>query len=181
MPKFKEKYRSESHRLKDRDYSSSGFYFVTVNTQNRQQFFGEINSGIMTLSPVGQLVAEKINYMQTRHPNVRIDDFVIMPNHVHLVVHLQSLNGNVTNAFHPPIRNGENDKTTQNQHHHWQWKPGVLGSVINQFKGDLKKSAKTIDPLFNWQSNYNDSVIWDVQSYLTIKDYIKDNPKNYKG
>ena len=76
-----------------------------------------------------------------------------------------------SNEFHPPIRSVNSDKTTQNPKHHWQWKTGSLGSVINQFKGNVKKSVKTINILFGWQSNYNDLVIWNFKSYIRIKNY----------
>ena len=122
-----------------------------------------------------------------------------MPDHIHLIVHLQIMDENTnarrcalcryaprgvstgvsSNEFHPPIRSVNSDKTTKNPNHHWQWKTGSLGSVINQFKGDVKKSVKTINILFDWQSNYNDSIIWDFQSYLRIKKYIQNNPKNW--
>jgi putative transposase len=156
---------------------------------------GEIRLGIMGLLSVGQLVVEKIHYIPVRHPHARIDEFIIMPDHIHLIVHLQILDENtntgryapwgvstrgVSNGvFHAPIRSVNSDKTTSNPNHHWQWKSGSLGSVINHFKGDVKKSATTIDSLFGWQANYNDSIIWDFQSYLRIKNYIQNNPKDW--
>jgi hypothetical protein len=48
-----------------------------VSTKNRQHFFGEICSGIMGLSSVGQLVVEKIRYISIRHPHARIDELIV--------------------------------------------------------------------------------------------------------
>ena len=95
MSKFKGKYRSESHRLKDWDYCTPGGFYITINTKDRQHFFGEIRSEIMRLSSVGQLVVEKIRYIPIRHLHARIDEFIILPDHIHLIVHLQIMDENM--------------------------------------------------------------------------------------
>jgi len=86
MALFKKKYRVESARLKSWDYSWPGWYYVTINTQEHKVFFGEIKDGEMFLSPVGEIVrAEWIKAPQVR-PYVDLDEWQIMPNHVHGII-----------------------------------------------------------------------------------------------
>jgi len=81
--KFREKYRVPSSRLKNYNYGQNGAYFVTITTAGRENFFGEIQNGKMILSEMGKM-AEKYWYEIPRHfPFVRLDAFVVMPNHIH--------------------------------------------------------------------------------------------------
>ena len=59
MGKFKNKYRNESTRLQGYDYSNPGYYFVTINTSNRENLFGHIKNRKMNLSPIGLIVKEE--------------------------------------------------------------------------------------------------------------------------
>ena len=81
--KFRGKYRVPSSRLRNYDYGRNGAYFVTIVTKNRQNFFGEFQNGKMVLSEMGKM-AKKYWYEIPRHfPFVRLDAFVVMPNHIH--------------------------------------------------------------------------------------------------
>jgi hypothetical protein len=63
--------------------------------------------------------------------------------------------------------------------HRKEWKPGSLGVIINQFKRICTIHARKIDPSFEWQSNYNDRIIWNDHSFFIIADYIRKNPENW--
>ena len=86
MSLFKNKYRIESTRLPNWDYGSAGYYFVTICTKGRDAFFGEIIKGEMGLSRIGEIVSEEWLKTAEIRPNVKIDAWVVMPNHVHLIV-----------------------------------------------------------------------------------------------
>ena len=83
MDRFKGKYRISSARLPGWDYASAGYYFVTIVTQGRISYFGKIVGGIMHLSPIGAIVAEEWAKTPQIRPNVQLDEWVIMPNHLH--------------------------------------------------------------------------------------------------
>ena len=85
--KFKGTYRIPSARAQWHNYEG-GEYFVTICTQNREHFFGEIVNGEMRLSEVGKCLMEQIEKTSQMRPDMNIDIplFVIMPNHVHLVI-----------------------------------------------------------------------------------------------
>ena len=74
--KYQNKYRIESTRLKDWDYGWDGAYFVTICTQNREQFFGEIQDGIMQLSAIGQLADKFWQEIPAHFPFIELDEYV---------------------------------------------------------------------------------------------------------
>ena len=93
--KFKGKYRNESIRLKNWDYGNDTAYFITVCTQNREHFLGEIENGIMKVSPAGA-IAHVLWYKIKNHANnIELGEFVVMPNHIHGILILDgNINGN---------------------------------------------------------------------------------------
>jgi len=79
-------YRYKSVRLKNFDYSQSGSYFVTIYTRNREPLFGEIKEGEMILNDVGKIIKKCVSDIPVHYPLVELDKFVIMPNHVHMII-----------------------------------------------------------------------------------------------
>lgn len=72
-----------SIRLRDYDYAQAGAYFVTICAQDRRCLFGEIVDGEMRLNAMGRIVAEQWDAIPRRFINVELDEFVVMPNHIH--------------------------------------------------------------------------------------------------
>lgn len=83
---FREKYRTKSLRLPNYDYSSNGYYFVTICTKNRENYFGEIKNGIMGLNEIGCITHEQWIKTGELRSNVHLDTFVVMPNHIHGII-----------------------------------------------------------------------------------------------
>ena len=69
-------------------YSQPGYYFVTICTHDRQHLFGQIAELVMMLSPSGKMVHDLIPHMETRFATVSVDSYVVMPNHVHILIGL---------------------------------------------------------------------------------------------
>ena len=94
MAKYKDRYRVESARLPGWDYHAAGWYFVTLCTRDRVPFFGEIVDGEMVLSSIGRIVAEEWQRTPEIRSNVILDEWVVMPNHLHgILVIVAPLNG----------------------------------------------------------------------------------------
>jgi len=74
------------NRLKNFDYSQNGMYFVTICTKNRECLFGEILDGKMELNEYGQIATDCWKEIPKHFPSVEIDEFVVMPNHVHGII-----------------------------------------------------------------------------------------------
>jgi hypothetical protein len=92
--KFQNKYRIASARLQTWDYGWNAAYFVTICTQNRECFFGNIVDGNMRLSETG-IIAHKFWMEIPNHfPFVKLGEFIIMPNHMHGIVIIDKLDGN---------------------------------------------------------------------------------------
>jgi putative transposase len=72
-----------SIRLKDYDYSSGGAYFITICVKNRECLFGEIIEGKMNLSEIGEIAHNNWLNIPEHFNNVILDEFVVMPNHIH--------------------------------------------------------------------------------------------------
>ncbi len=82
------KHNRQSIRAPGFDYRDPGTYFVTICTQHREHLFGEIRHGVMGLSAMGQIVKECIKQIPRHFPGITIDTYVVMPNHVHILVHI---------------------------------------------------------------------------------------------
>ena len=81
-----EKHHRRSIRLKGYDYSQPGWYFVTVVTYDRQNLFGHIENGKMILNDGGKIARKCWLEIPHHYPNVNLDEFVVMPNHVHGII-----------------------------------------------------------------------------------------------
>jgi putative transposase len=75
-----------SPRLRDYDYAQEGAYFVTICTQRREWFLGEVVNMEMRLSPSGEIAQQTWLELPNHYPNIELDEFVVMPNHVHGIV-----------------------------------------------------------------------------------------------
>jgi putative transposase len=83
-------HRRRSLRLKGYDYSLAGAYFVTICTQDRACLFGDVVDGVMRLNEAGQMVAALWDGIAARLSGVEIDQFVVMPNHLHGILVLDA-------------------------------------------------------------------------------------------
>jgi len=86
MTLFRDKYRIETTRRRDWNYAAAGWYFVTICTENRRCFFGRIRNGVADLSSLGKYADDCSREIPLHHKNVAIDEFIIMPNHVHGII-----------------------------------------------------------------------------------------------
>jgi putative transposase len=88
MTLFRGKYRVETTRLPHWDYSTPGYYFVTVCTHDRGYLFGDIRDGKMRLNEFGEIVSDCWRNLSGHYRNLIADEFVIMPNHIHAIIRL---------------------------------------------------------------------------------------------
>ena len=86
----------KQHRLPGYDYSSSNDYFITINTKNKIHHFGEITNipegNVMHLSAIGEYLKQEILAIPSKYPGVELGEWIIMPNHVHLIITLPGQN-----------------------------------------------------------------------------------------
>ena len=175
--KFRGKFRIHSNRYKNWDYRKNGYYFITICTQNRQHFFGEIEDGKMELNKIGEVVHAEWYASEKIRQHIYLDEFVIMPNHIHGIVIidndgrdvLQNVSTNTTtnpkNKFMAEISPSSNS----------------LSMMIRQFKSAVTRHARPIMPQFMWQRNYYDHIIRNEKALEKIREYIFYNPTKWQS
>jgi REP element-mobilizing transposase RayT len=174
--KYLNKYRIESNRLKGYDYSSYGYYFITIVTQNRIPVFGDCKNGKVVLNEYGMIALEEWLKSGNIRKELDIDEFVIMPNHIHGIVILKN------------IKNNDNT-ISYNQKNSFFRKPKSISSFIAGYKSGVMKRINQIlekrnEPIYNrynrlWQPNYFDRIIRNEKEYIKIVEYIRNNPSKY--
>jgi REP element-mobilizing transposase RayT len=162
----------KSPRLQGYDYSQSGAYFVTICTHNRAHLFGEITEGAMMLNDAGAIAQERWLALPDHHPNVELDAFVVMPNHVHGIVILVGTGPALS------VATDNAGVVTDNA--------GVvptLGTVIGSYKSGVTRRIREAqnDPdLRVWQSRYHDHIIRTETALNHIREYIMYNPARWR-
>ncbi len=87
------------NRLPKYDYSQNGHYFVTMCAHGRVEWFGEINNGEMKSNEFGEIIQKCWNDLVNHYKNIKLDEFIVMPNHVHGIIIID--NGTVGNGLKP--------------------------------------------------------------------------------
>jgi putative transposase len=179
--KFNDKYRIKSARLEGYDYRNEGLYYVTICTKNRTNFFGKCENGIMLLNDLGKLAEDCWLAIPTHFLNISLDEFTIMPNHIHGIVCMDSMP--LVETLHAtssdankmlratPLQDDRYSKISPKQ--------GSLSTVLRSYKSAVSNKAKHINPNFGWQPRFHDTIIRDAQSFTNIQNYITNNPTNW--
>lgn len=197
MAKFRNKYRIESARLQGWDYRNSGAYFITICTHGRVHHFGKCENGRMKLSTLGLIVQGCWFEIPRLNSHVRLGEFIVMPNHVHGILILESLNlddvDDVETFYKTSVRGVRNDgdvrdvdaNTKKEFHQNISPKSGSVSRIIQQFKRAATYHIKLVESLnfngstlgnFKWQSRFHDHIIRDDESFVRISNYIVNNP-----
>ena len=143
-------------RLKNYDYSSNGYYFVTICSHNRKNIFSKIvGQGLAPaeteLLPYGVVVQEQLLALEKRFDGVRIDNYVIMPNHIHAIVVISK---NTAGASPCP----------------------TLSDIICAFKSLTTRMCKSVCPIEKlFQNSFHDHIIRGEKDYEKIWEYVEFN------
>ncbi len=149
----------KQNRLDGFDYSSPNYYFVAICTEGRRNILSEIAVGAdiirpetkVILKPYGKIVEEAIENIPKFYPSVRIDKYIIMPNHIHILLVLQEPDGRMISA-------------------------PTLSVIIGQMKRWCSK--QTGRPI--WQKSFYDHIVRSREDYEGIWTYIENNPKQWE-
>jgi len=189
IDKYKNKYRIQSNRLQYYDYGANGCYFVTICTKNSVHYFGEIethnydeivethNYASLRKTTISE-IAEKFWFEIPNHfPFVVLDQFVIMPNHIHGILFFENVE---THNYGKNVET-HNYASLQNPNNYNKFGPQSknLGSVIRGFKSSLKRYANENNIDFAWQSRFYDRIIRNDDELNNVRKYILYNPLNW--
>ena len=169
-PKSASAFHRRSLRLRGFNYSSEGAYFVTICTQNRECLFGGVVDGEMRLNDVGRVVQIVWNGLSERFPNVELDAFVVMPNHVHGILVIVGAGQAL------PVKGAASSAPT-----------GSVSSTLMKLLRTFKSiSAIQVNRLLSssgqpfWQRNYYEHIIRNEESLNRIREYIATNPLRWE-
>ncbi len=153
-------------RLKEYDYSSSGAYFITICTQDRKCILSEIvgrglapaeidgtdDNNYIEYSDYGKIAEKQLLLLEERYPHLRIDKYVIMPNHIHAILILD-------------------DKAAGASP-----RPTVM-DIVCSYKSLTTKECKAIKPIDKlFQTSFHEHIIRNIDDYNEISKYISQNP-----
>ena len=158
-------HRRRSIRLPGYDYAQTGAYFVTICVEDRECLLGRISQCEMTLTPFGRCVERAWYELGNHNPQVQLDSFVVMPNHVHGIIVIQNEEvARLTNS------GGSCSKEK------------TLGRLVGSFK---TMSTKTVNILRGtpgaqlWQRNYYERIVRDEEELGRIREYMHNNPAKW--
>jgi REP element-mobilizing transposase RayT len=152
-----------SIRLKGWDYASPGWYFVTLCTRNRECLFGDIANENMLLNDAGRNVKKCWQDIPGHFPNVTLDEFIIMPNHVHGIIFIAHFVGaykHTPQKLDQPIQRRANIYSPLPDTPPLRSPSKTVGSVVRGFKiGVSEWFRKNTDMSAIWQRNYYEHII----------------------
>jgi REP element-mobilizing transposase RayT len=185
---FRNKYRVESCRLKGHDYSCGSKYFITICTQGRDLWFGNILNHQLILSESGKIADELWRELPKHFPYVSLDEFVVMPDHVHgiVIINTQSdaadtLQSTVETLHATSLQQQQQQQNPKNEFmSSISPKPGSLAIVIRSYKSAVSKNVHLYNPVFSWQPRYYDHLIRSDLELNRIRRYIINNPGKWE-
>ena len=180
-----------SIRLKEYDYSSPGYYFVTLCSSNRECVFGEIIDNEVQLYNYGNVISDSIQWLKNNYSYLDIDISVIMPNHIHFILVISDARVNDSRGGMPqnigrggsPQIIGKGGSRTAPTSQTVPVKIKPLGRIIGAFK---TVSTKNINAIRNtpgnkiWHRNYYEHVIRNEKELHKIREYIQSNPAQWQ-
>ena len=165
----------KSIRLKHYDYAQAGCYFVTICAKDKHELFGRVVKGQLLLSEFGHVVKREIETIPQIRNECAIEKFVIMPNHIHLIVRIVGDDGNRPADDRSSFANHQADcDSAQRADCH----PPLRRSLSNMVQGF--KGAVTRKIGFSlWQRSFHDHIIRSEADYWRIWQYIDENPRKW--
>ncbi|MBQ1263467.1 MAG: transposase [Oscillospiraceae bacterium] len=151
--------KRKTTRLRNYDYSQNGAYFITICARNKQCIFSHIvGEGLAPpenkLTEYGKVAKQEFINLENRY-NIRIDKYVIMPNHIHAIIIIENLAGGASPS-------------------------PTISDIICTFKSMVTRKCHNINPnQIIWQRSFHDHIIRGERDYLKIWDYIDTNPHKW--
>lgn len=172
------------------DYGNNGLYFITICTQNREYLFGDIIDGKMQLNEMGKLAHKYWNEIPQHFPFVKLDEFVVMPNHTHGILVIDKTDDDASETVETRLIASLPPTASQNERQTSKNTGGITGNknpmfhknisrIIRWYKGRVTFEIRKIHADFGWQSRFYDHIIRNNKSYQNMKNYIINNPMNW--
>ena len=176
------KHHRRSIRLKGYDYSRPGAYFVTMCVQDWEWKFGRVVDGRVFLSREGEIASRCWAEIPQHFGNAVLDEYVIMPNHMHGIIVLKSKEEERTSVgveyIQPRHNNLETQIERQNRFQHVI--PNSISSILRSYKAAVTKLCRESGMIdFKWQRNYYEHIVRNHKALYAIRAYIRNNPAKW--
>ena len=153
----------KTNRLKEFDYTQSYWYFVTICVKEMKQYFGKVENEKMILNEFGKIVESKLEWLTKQYSYVDIDSYVIMPNHVHAIIILDTVDVGTSRDLSLQI------------------KIKSLSELVGAFKTVSSKQIHLTGLAeFKWQRSFYDRIIRNEKELYWIRKYIDENPLKWE-
>jgi putative transposase len=194
MTLYKNKYRIESARCSKWDYSSNGWYFITICTRDRRHFFGHVKNGKMLLSDEGNIANTIWWDIDQKFSDIELNQFIVMPNHIHGLIGINrstqspgrdainrvSTTNLVTNDTTNLMTNDRFNRGGITGKHNPMLSNDSISKIIRWYKGRCKFEIGKICPEFAWHPRFHDRIVRDRIAFDRIRAYIQTNPNRWK-
>ena len=177
--------RRRSIRLKDYDYSQSGLYFITICTANNRCLFCNAPADTLNHSHVGNIARDCWLEIPIHFKNVKLDEFVVMPNHIHGIIGLTDEEQRRAENFQPLQLHKQNvgvqyiePSLSRNRFQHLT--PKSIGSIIRSYKAAVTRQCRK-DEICEivWQRNFYERIIRSEKELNCLREYIANNSLNW--
>jgi REP element-mobilizing transposase RayT len=170
MTLYRGKYRIEPTRLHDWDYRSRGWYFVTLCTAQRKCFFGTVVDNAVVLTEFGRIAESGLQTLYQHYDDVRVDEYVVMPNHVHAIVAIEG-----AHAFSPSQSNPKIHRSMFSSP-----QAGSLSAILRSYKAGVTLRCRELGlNQVVWQSRFHDHLLRGNRVISAVREYIRNNPANW--
>lgn len=183
---FQNRYRIPSARAPWHDYNG-GWYFVTICTANRNHYFGEIipdHNGInvMHLSEMGRYADAQIRNIQSHYPYCAIPIWVVMPNHIHLMVKIDGLKTPDGNGLNQTAQNNrwKNPNEIDSGMKSISDRRGWLSVAVGGMKRAVSHFSNANQMPFGWQTRFHEHIVRNPTEWCRIAYYIENNVARWK-
>ena len=181
------------NRKRGHDYSAPGYYFVTWRTKDGANWFGCVNDGRMLFNKLGGTAHILWQITPVYHPNVSLDSFVVMPNHIHAIIRIIPDTPSVRAESHSALTDPggcadavtaavgtecdsvPTDMTKSGIHY------GTISKIIKSFKHDFTKTIRNLygNYQFRWKRSFHDRIIRDERELIIKRNYVRNNPAKW--
>ncbi|MGE0680570.1 MAG: transposase [Candidatus Binatia bacterium] len=178
------RHHRRSIRLPGYDYSQPGMYFVTICVEGKACLFGEVVKGEMVTNKIGKIVEDEWLKTAVLRPSVKLDEYVVMPNHFHGIVEIShECRGTARRAptTNSPSREGETSRAPASEF--GKPAPGSLPTIVRAFKSAVTQCVHDLRGASGaslWQRNYYEHVIRNEDDLRRIREYIQTNPVRWE-
>ncbi len=170
-------------RKKDYDYSLPWYYFITICCKNREYFFGDIQDEKMIFSDMWNIANNEIG--KHIRDDVKINEYIVMPNHIHLIIHIIDTFPVGSNRIGPDMirpddivqsnRIGPKNGTMPS----FPTISRVIRGIKSRITSRVQKEYENYE--FCWQKSFYDVIIHTEDQLQKTREYIKNNPKNWEN